>query len=71
MPKGLSPTRLRQLECAKDSEAVLTNDDIKRNAEAGGDKLHFCFDWDGMVIDNTDPEFEGCHCFTGDGPSGY
>lgn len=28
----------------------------------GGRFLHFCYDWDGMLIDHTDPEFECCNC---------
>ena len=25
--------------------------------------LHFCNEWDGMLIDKTDPEFEVCLCY--------
>lgn len=23
---------------------------------------HFCYDWDELLIDETDPEFEACTC---------
>lgn len=26
-------------------------------------KLHWCQDWDGLLIDQGDPEFEHCNCF--------
>jgi hypothetical protein len=25
--------------------------------------LHWCYEWDGMLIDKNDPEFEVCTCF--------
>lgn len=25
--------------------------------------LHFCQDWDFLLIDKTDEEFEHCHCY--------
>jgi hypothetical protein len=27
--------------------------------------LHFCTEWDGLVIEEGDPEFEACLCFFG------
>lgn len=27
-------------------------------------KLHFCQDWDFLLIDESDPEFQSCGCFT-------
>lgn len=29
-----------------------------------GELKHFCPDWDGMAIDETMPEIEGCTCAT-------
>lgn len=29
-------------------------------------KRHYCPDWDYMLIDEGDPEFESCLCFFGD-----
>lgn len=28
-----------------------------------GKYKHFCWDWDGMAIDETCPEFESCLCY--------
>lgn len=28
-----------------------------------GEFAHFCYDWDLMLIDETDREFEACLCF--------
>lgn len=25
--------------------------------------LHWCHEWDGLLIDKNDPEFEACRCF--------
>jgi hypothetical protein len=25
--------------------------------------LHFCYEWDGLVIEEGDAEFECCNCF--------
>lgn len=30
-------------------------------------RLHFCEDWDFMLINDDDPEFEVCNCFYRDG----
>jgi hypothetical protein len=26
-------------------------------------KLHACLEWDGLIIDKNDPEFESCGCY--------
>lgn len=56
MPAGLSPERVRFLETHL--SARLQPED---QALAGG-FLHFCDEWDGLLIDQTDPEFECCTC---------
>lgn len=28
-----------------------------------GEKAHWCYEWDGLPIDETTPEFESCLCF--------
>jgi hypothetical protein len=28
-----------------------------------GDKAHWCFDWDGLPVDETCDELSCCHCF--------
>jgi hypothetical protein len=56
MPKGLSETRVAFLE--RHPTAPLQLED---HALAGG-FLHFCHDWDYLLIDQTDPEFDCCHC---------
>jgi hypothetical protein len=59
MPRGIPIERIAFLE-AKLS-AQLTADD---HAAAAG-FLHFCDDWDFMLIDKNDPEFECCSCIFG------
>ncbi|MBM6577943.1 hypothetical protein KCP91_16280 [Microvirga sp. SRT01] len=56
MPRKLSPARVRELET--DLSARLTPAD---HASAGG-FLHFCDEWDGLLIDQTDDEFQCCSC---------
>lgn len=56
MPAGLSLERVLFLE--RHQTAKLQPED---HALAGG-FLHFCQDWDFMLIDQTDPEFECCTC---------
>ena len=41
---------------------VLSDGRITRS----GKYAHFCNEWDDMLIDENDPEFEACHCFSGD-----
>ena len=31
-----------------------------------GEKRHYCFDWDGLPVDETTEEFDCCHCFDED-----
>lgn len=57
MPAGITDVRLRFLETASESEAIITPEDKQANEIAGGSHLHFCWDWDGLVIDSTDDEF--------------
>lgn len=57
MPKGLTPARIRELETDLDSR--ITVEDLS----VSGTRLHFCYDWDGLLIDETDPEYESCGCF--------
>lgn len=28
-----------------------------------GEKAHWCYDWDGLPVDETTPEFSSCTCF--------
>lgn len=56
MPRGMPSARCRYLELNFD--AKLTRDD---HAAAAG-FLHFCDEWDGLLIDRDDPEFECCSC---------
>jgi len=28
-----------------------------------GERAHWCFDWDGLPVDETTPEMACCHCF--------
>jgi len=56
MPAGLSPERVAFLE-RHPTAPVMAED----HALAGG-FLHFCIEWDDLLIDQTDPEFESCTC---------
>ncbi len=29
-----------------------------------GLRSHYCWDWDGMTVDETTPEFDACTCFS-------
>jgi len=53
MPRGLSPTKCNEIE----REAVIPPECSFLNPT-----LHFCPDWQGALIDDTDPEFERCTC---------
>jgi hypothetical protein len=53
---GLPSKRRAELE--RDLTLNLTPED---HALAGG-FLHFCDEWDGLLIDRDDPEFEFCSC---------
>jgi hypothetical protein len=59
MPQGMSLERHRFLECTL--SAQLTPEDH----EAAAGFLHFCDDWDFMLIDKNDKEFECCSCIFG------
>jgi hypothetical protein len=48
----------RYLELSRDLSLKLTPED---HAAANG-FLHFCSDWDGLLIDQTAPEFDCCSC---------
>jgi len=41
-----------EADCIKWWKAVLT-----------GEKKHYCWDWDGLPIDETCKEFECCTCY--------
>lgn len=51
----------RYMELSRDLNLQLTPAD---HAAAGG-WLHFCSEWDGLLIDQTDPEFDCCSCLFG------
>ena len=56
MPRGIGAVRIVALErnlCAKLTPA---------DHELAAGFLHFCDDWDGLLIDREDPEFDCCHC---------
>lgn len=31
-----------------------------------GEHWHYCYDWDGMPIDEHCLEYDGCHCYDND-----
>jgi hypothetical protein len=55
MPRGLSPSKCNEIE----REGV-----IPKECSFMNERLHFCPDWDGLLIDDSDPEFEHCRCFS-------
>lgn len=56
MPKGISSARVQELTMNSD----LRLSDEEHGASAG--LLHFCDDWDFLLIDKSDPEFDACCC---------
>lgn len=53
MPRGLSPLQCNQIE----RDGVIPDECRFMN-----ESLHFCSGWDGLLIDNSDPEFSHCKC---------
>jgi hypothetical protein len=56
MPRGIPVERVVALE--RDTKLQLTREDH----EAAAGFLHFCDEWDFMLIDKDDPEFDCCIC---------
>jgi hypothetical protein len=40
-----------------------TDHEASMYARLTGKHKHYCWDWDGMAIDETCPEFDACLCF--------
>lgn len=53
MPRGLSPHQCNEIERA----GV-----IPQECKFLNQTLHFCAKWDGLLIDDNDPEFASCGC---------
>jgi len=53
MPRGLSPTKCNEIE----RDGVIPDECRFLNPT-----LHFCPDWQGALIDSSDPEYERCAC---------
>lgn len=53
MPRGMSPLICNKIE----QDGVIPDECQFLNPS-----LHFCPDWGGMLIDNSDPEFAKCQC---------
>lgn len=53
MPRGLGPVQCNEIE---------RTGDIPAECQFMNPTLHLCPDWDGLLIDDSDPEFETCHC---------
>lgn len=53
MPRGLNPNQCNEIEAT----GVIPAECLFLNPT-----LHVCPDWDGLLIDDTDPEFEKCAC---------
>ncbi|USM11538.1 hypothetical protein vBCbaSRXM_93 [Citromicrobium phage vB_CbaS-RXM] len=53
MPCGLSPHQCNDIE---------RTGVIPEECKFLNPSLHFCPDWDGMLIDAADPEYEYCYC---------
>lgn len=53
MPRGLSPHVCNEIE---------RSGVIPPECRFLNETLHFCPDWDWALIDDSDPEFERCHC---------
>lgn len=53
MPRGISPNQCNQIE----REGRIPDECLFLNPT-----LHLCPDWDFLLIDSGDPEFEACCC---------
>lgn len=53
MPRGLSPLVCNEIE---------RTGVIPPECRFLNNTLHFCPTWDGMLIDDSDPEFAKCEC---------
>jgi len=53
MPRGLSPNQCNEIE---------RSGVIPPECQFLNPTLHRCPDWDGLLIDNSDPEIERCSC---------
>lgn len=53
MPRGLSPNQCNTIE----RNGVIPQECIFLNPT-----LHFCMNWDHLLIDDSDPEYETCTC---------
>jgi hypothetical protein len=53
MPRGLSPNICNQIE----RSGVIPDECKFLNST-----LHFCDSWKGMLLDDSDPEFDRCEC---------
>lgn len=56
MPRGLSPHKCNEIE----RDGVIPEECSFLNPT-----LHFCPDWQGALIDSSDPEYERCSCKKG------
>lgn len=56
MPRGLSPNICNEIE---------RNNAIPDECCFLNPSLHFCTSWKGMLIDDSDPEFDHCRCERG------
>ena len=56
MPRGLTPHEVHAFE-----KRGRIPDLVRMRREVSG-RLHFCREWDFMLIDETDPEFKACLC---------
>lgn len=56
MPRGLSPQQCNEIE----RSGVIPDECRFLNTT-----LHFCPDWDGLLIDDNDPEYDNCGCRKG------
>ena len=53
MPRGINPTKCNEIE----KEGHIPEECIFLNPS-----LHFCPDWQGALIDSSDPEYDRCTC---------
>lgn len=53
MPRGLSPNVCNEIE---------RTGGIPEECKFLNPSLHFCPDWNNLLIDDSDPEYETCTC---------
>jgi hypothetical protein len=68
---NVTPTQFEFLK-GRFKEPLLWLEDCERwiGRPLVGDKAHWCYDWDGLPVDETTTEFECCSCWNKENTDG-